>query len=173
MSAGTWPPLLDAALRGALWASLLLIAVAMARWARTQPLARVGVAFAAGLAVQTAASLPAIERGWPIGGQAPLVAVSIGNTVLFWLFVRALFDDAFTLRPRHAALWLAVAAVGGGFCASMALFGPHAPTTVALRAVLRAVPAVFALRRTRGSPRRSTVRCPSSAAAPQRVGALR
>jgi len=36
----------------------------------------------------------------------------VANSVLFWLFARAMFDDGFVARPRHAAVWLAVAAVG-------------------------------------------------------------
>jgi AraC-like DNA-binding protein len=42
--------------------------------------------------------------------HAPLIALSTGNVVVFWLFTRALFDDGFRLRPWHALVWLAVAA---------------------------------------------------------------
>ena len=35
----------------------------------------------------------------------PLIAVSTGNAVVFWLFARALFDEAFKLRRWHALLW--------------------------------------------------------------------
>ncbi len=44
--------------------------------------------------------------------QAPLVAVSVGNAVLFWVFVQALFDDAFVLRPLHGLVWLAPFTMG-------------------------------------------------------------
>ena len=42
--------------------------------------------------------------------HAPLIALSTGNIVVFWLFTRALFDETFRLRWWHAAVWLAVAA---------------------------------------------------------------
>ncbi len=137
-------PPVDAALRGALLATLLLLGVALGRSAGTHVAARVGVALTAGLAVQALASLPTVERGWPIAWQAPLVAISIGNSVLFWLFARALFDDAFRVRPWQGAAWLAVMAVGAAFCLSMAGFGPDAAPTLGLRFVLRWIPAVFA-----------------------------
>jgi AraC-like DNA-binding protein len=43
-------------------------------------------------------------------GHAPLIALSTGNVVVFWLFTRALFDDAFKLRAWHVLVWAAVAA---------------------------------------------------------------
>ena len=42
--------------------------------------------------------------------HAPLIALSTGNVVVFWLFTRALFDEAFKLRWWHALVWAAVAA---------------------------------------------------------------
>ena len=42
--------------------------------------------------------------------HAPLIALSTGNVVVFWLFTRALFDDAFKLRWWHALIWAAVVA---------------------------------------------------------------
>ena len=42
--------------------------------------------------------------------HAPLIALSTGNVVVFWLFTRALFDDTFKLRWWHALVWAAVAA---------------------------------------------------------------
>src|SRR5262249_46016177 len=42
--------------------------------------------------------------------HAPLIALSTGNVVVFWLFTRALFDDGFVPRAWHALIWLAVAA---------------------------------------------------------------
>ena len=99
----------------------------------------------AGLAVQSFATVPAVEQGWPITWQAPLVGVSVGNSVLFWSFARALFDDDFSFGAGVPALWAGVVAAGAGFCLSMAAFGPWAAPTVALQWVLRWVPAVFAL----------------------------
>jgi hypothetical protein len=39
-----------------------------------------------------------------------LIALSTGNVVVFWLFTRALFDEAFSLRWWHTVVWAAVAA---------------------------------------------------------------
>ncbi len=138
-------PLVDAALRGALVATVLLLAAVLARSRGEHPAARIGVAFMAGLAVQAFATLPAVEQGWPIGWQAPLVAISVGNSVMFWLFARALFDDDFAIGPAAVGLWATVSAVGAGFCLSMAAFGPWAFITVVLRIALRWAPALFAV----------------------------
>ena len=43
--------------------------------------------------------------------RAPLIALSTGNVVVFWLFARALFDDAFELRRWHALPWAAVVGI--------------------------------------------------------------
>src|SRR4029078_6958766 len=40
--------------------------------------------------------------------HAPLIALSTRNVVVFWLFTRALFDDAFKLRAWHGLVWAAV-----------------------------------------------------------------
>jgi AraC-like DNA-binding protein len=138
-------PLVDAALRGALAASVLLIGAVLVRDARSHPAGRIGIALMAGLAVQAFATLPLVEQGWPIAWQAPLVAVSVGNAVLFWLFARALFDDEFSIGLAAPAIWLAVAALGAGFCLSLTALGPQAVPTVALKFGLRWAPAVFAL----------------------------
>src|ERR1700750_3888 len=42
--------------------------------------------------------------------HAPLIALSTGNVVVFWLFTRALFDDEFRLRRWHGLIWALVAA---------------------------------------------------------------
>jgi AraC-like DNA-binding protein len=143
MSAVEWSPF-DAALRGALLATLVLLEVALARVRPTHAAARVGTVLMAGLVVQVVGASPVVEHGWPIAWQAPLVGVSIGNALLFWLFARALFEDDFRSSVRHAVGWAAVAAVGASFCVSVALFGPHALPTAVLRFALRWLPAVFA-----------------------------
>jgi AraC-like DNA-binding protein len=88
---------------------LLLLAALLLRDFRTVAAGRLGSAFALGSAAHavTAASgftLPVTS--W----HAALIAVSTGNVVVFWLFARALFDDAFEVRGRHAVPWLAVVA---------------------------------------------------------------
>lgn len=135
--------LLDAALRGTLVALLGVLAVALGRDRPGLPAARAAVALCLGLAVQAFASAPAVESQLPRGWQAPLVAVSLGNAVLFWLFVQALFDDGFAPRPVHGLLWAGVAGLGGFNCAVTAGSGSVlAPLAWGLQ---RALPLVFAL----------------------------
>ena len=137
-------PLVDASLRGALVATLLLFGALLTRDHRRQAAGRIGIALMAGLVVQTLATLPPVEQGWSILWQAPLVGISIGNSVLFWLFARALFDDAFSAGPAAIGLWLAVVVIGISFCMSVGTLGPFAGPTRVLRFALRWVPVVFA-----------------------------
>jgi len=44
--------------------------------------------------------------------QAPIFALCAGNSAVFWLFARAVFDDGFEPRWRHAAVWGALAGLG-------------------------------------------------------------
>ncbi|MCR6478821.1 helix-turn-helix domain-containing protein [Variovorax sp. ZS18.2.2] len=135
--------LLDAALRGALLALLLLLAFVLGRDRPRLPAARAGVALTLGLGVQVIGSAPMFEALVPWFWQAPLVAVSVGNGVLFWVFVQALFDDDFSLRPLHVVAWIAVAVLAAFNCAAGAGGAPMlAPVTMSLQ---RAVPLVFAV----------------------------
>jgi AraC-like DNA-binding protein len=89
---------------------LLLLAALLLRDFRTAAAGRLGSAFALGSAAHavTAASgftLPVTP--W----HAALIAISTGNVVVFWLFARALFDDAFEVRRWHAVPWAAVVAL--------------------------------------------------------------
>lgn len=139
------PPvfLLDALLRGMLLALLALLARAFGRDRPALPAVRAGLALAVGLAVQTAGAMPWFEQAAPRLLQAPIVAISVGNAVLFWIFVQALFDDAFGFRPIHALAWGAAAGLGGLNCAVFAHSGTAiAPFTMGLQ---RAVPLLFAL----------------------------
>lgn len=106
-------PLIDAALRGAGLALLGLMLARLLRRPRRMALERVGLPLSLGLMVQLVSSWPVLEHGPPALWRAPLVGVSMGNALLFWLWVRALCDDDFAPRRRHAAAWLAVAAAGG------------------------------------------------------------
>ena len=99
----------DIALRAATIALLLLLAASFIRDFGNSLAGRLATAFALGSAAHAATS--AIGAASPISAwHAPLIALSTGNVVVFWLFTRALFDDAFVLRWRHALVWLAVAA---------------------------------------------------------------
>jgi len=102
-------PLVDVALRAAAIAILLVLAASLFRDAGRSVAGRLAVAFAFGSAAHAAvAGIGAASA--PSTWHAPLIALSTGNVVVFWLFTRALFDDAFTLRRWHGLVWLAVAA---------------------------------------------------------------
>ena len=100
---------IDLALRAATVAMLLVLAASLFRDFRGVVAGRLAIAFALGSAAHAATS--AIGVTPPISAwHAPLIALSTGNVVVFWLFCRALFDDAFALRWWHGLIWLAVAA---------------------------------------------------------------
>jgi len=134
--------LVDAALRGAVIVLALLLAAMLARELRHSRLARAGIALSLGLVVQTVSSTPAFEEAMPLALQVPLVAISVGNAVLFWIFVQSLFDDDFVFRPVHAAAWLATVLLGGINCALIPSGGLLPPFGYAAQ---RAVPAVCAV----------------------------
>ena len=136
--------IVDAALRGMLAALLLLVAAVLWRDRRGSTAGRTGIALLLGQGVQAFSAMPWVEANLPFAWQAPLIAVSVANVVLFWLFVRALFDDDFVLRPRHALAWAGVAALSLLNCALAA--GDGAEHWRALTfGVQRAVPIVFAV----------------------------
>ena len=135
--------LLDAALRGMLLALLLVLVLVLGRDRPRLPAARAGLLLALGLCIQVIGSTPLFEATVPRAWQSPFVAISVANAVLFWVFVRALFDDDFALRPLHIASWLAVAVLAAFNCAMVAgSASVVAPITVGIQ---RAVPLVFAV----------------------------
>lgn len=138
------PTLADAAVRGMLIALLLLVAAVLWRERRAAMAARLGIALLLGQCVQTLGAMPWVETHLPFAWQTPLIAVSVANVVLFWLFVRALFDDDFVLQPRHALAWAGVAALSLANCALALADGADAWRALTL-GVQRAVPIVFAV----------------------------
>jgi AraC-like DNA-binding protein len=99
---------LDIALRGATVALLLVLAASLFRGFGTVLAGRLAAAFALGSAAH--AVTYSIGSTSPVSiVHAPVVALSTGNVVVFWLFTRALFDEAFKLRWWHALVWAAVA----------------------------------------------------------------
>ena len=139
-------PLFDAALRGALIVLMLLLGARLARDRIDAPAARVGTLLMVCLSVQVFASLPAMENAGPWWWQAPLVGISVGNSVLFWVFSRALFDDDFDWRPFHLATWLAVVGLGVLFFALVVMPQRRelAPFPLAVAIAMRWTPLVFA-----------------------------
>lgn len=111
--------LIDAALRGALTALLLLIALAL--WPQRYHPQRAtvvvtGIALALSLAVQAVSASPWAEYALSCPVQAPGIGVSLAAAVAFWLFARAVFDEDFRLRRWHGAVWAAVFAYGATVC---------------------------------------------------------
>jgi AraC-like DNA-binding protein len=100
---------LDPALRGATAALLLVLAGVLLRDLRGVLAGRLAAAFALGSAAHALTSGIGVTVPFAIW-HAPLIALSTGNVVVFWLFTRALFDDAFSLRWWHGLIWIAVTA---------------------------------------------------------------
>jgi AraC-like DNA-binding protein len=98
---------LDIALRGAAIALLLVLAVALLRDAGNSVAGRLTVALAVGT-VAHAVTFNVGMAGALAWWHVPLIALSTGTGVVLWLLCRAVFDDAFVLRPVHALAWLAV-----------------------------------------------------------------
>jgi AraC-like DNA-binding protein len=100
---------IDIALRGATVALLLVLAAALFRGFGNVLAGRLAAAFALGSAAHAVSY--SIGATSPVSiGHAPLIALSTGNVVVFWLFTRALFDETFRLRGWHALVWAVVAA---------------------------------------------------------------
>ncbi len=103
-------PQINLALGAGTTALLLLLAALLFRDFRTVAAGRLGSAFALGSAAHALTATS--EFTLPVTPwHAGLIAVSTGNVVVFWLFARALFDDAFELRRWHAAPWAALVAL--------------------------------------------------------------
>ena len=105
----------DWLLRGITIGLLLLTAAVLLRDYRTSAAARLAVGFAVGTTAYVICSGPASHPalGW---GLPPMLAVTAGNNVVFWLFAAALFDDGFRLRWWHGALWLLMLGLGAVEC---------------------------------------------------------
>ena len=100
---------LDLALRSATVALLLVLAATLLRDFRGALSGRLAAAFALGSAAHALTSGIGVTVPFSIW-HAPLIALSTGNVVVFWLFTRALFDDAFRMRWWHGLIWIAVTA---------------------------------------------------------------
>ena len=106
---------LNLLLRGGTVGVLLLVAAALWRDRRGAVAARLGAAFALGVAAATLAAMPgfsAVPDVW----HAAIVALAAGSMFVFWLFTRALLVDDFKPRAWHLALWAALAALGALNC---------------------------------------------------------
>lgn len=112
----------ELALRAASVALLLVLAASLLSDFRNVLAARLGAAFALGSAAHAASysiGISSLVPAW----HAPLIALSTGNIVVFWLFTRALFDDAFRLRWWHGLVWAMVTAFSFASCVWIAPTG--------------------------------------------------
>ncbi|MBT1515530.1 AraC family transcriptional regulator [Bradyrhizobium sp. SRL28] len=102
-------PTIDIALRGATVALLVVLAASLFRGFGTVLAGRLAAAFALGSAAHAVTASIGVTSQ-VTAAHAPIIALSTGNVVVFWLFTRALFDETFRLRWWHALIWAAVAA---------------------------------------------------------------
>lgn len=134
--------LLDTALRAAAVALLAALAGLMLRERVRQPLGRTTAALAAGLALQLLGAAPAFAARAPAWLERPLVAIAVGNAVLFWLFVRALADERFAPRRGDLAAWAVAAGASLAHCGLALRAGGAAAAASGL--ALRLLPLAFA-----------------------------
>ncbi len=113
---------LELAFRSAAVALLLVLAASLFSGFRNVVAGRLAVAFALGSAAHAASYSIGVSSPVP-AWHAPLIALSTGNIVVFWLFTRALFDDEFHLRWWHGAVWALVAAFSFVSCLGIASGG--------------------------------------------------
>ena len=122
---------IDIALRGATVALLLVLAASLFRGFGTVLAGRLAAAFALGSAAHAVtASIGATSQ--VAGVHAPVIALSTGNVVVFWLFTRALFDETFRLRWWHALIWGAVAVFSFVNCMWLAPASGVRPSIIAI-----------------------------------------
>jgi len=132
---------LNLLLRGGSVLLLALIAALLWRDQRRKAAARLGAAFAIGVATATLASTPGFGA-LPAVPRAAISAVAAGSMFVFWLFTRALLDDGFALRRWHAAVWVVLAALGVLACLTHPPLGSPLAWTMGLSPVLWSVLAV-------------------------------
>jgi AraC-like DNA-binding protein len=99
---------IDLGLRGAVVGLSLLLAGVALRDRRDSTVACLAAAVMVGAAASAIGSAPTFPR--PFEWWEPFVlALAGGNSVVFWLWARAAFDDDFVIRPWHGGLWAVLA----------------------------------------------------------------
>ncbi|MFT4102274.1 MAG: AraC family transcriptional regulator [Burkholderiaceae bacterium] len=139
--------LLDAATRGGAIVLLGLLAIATWRQRRRSGGAAIplAVALALGLIVQIVIGTPLLDRRLPLRWLAAPVGIAVANSVLFWLFARAVFDDDFKPRRRHLAIWAAVFAISAGSLLARTTDALPRETSDALTIARNLAPLLFAV----------------------------
>jgi AraC-like DNA-binding protein len=133
MTAASTIQVLDSGLRGGAAVLLLLIAGSLVRDYGNVSAARLGAAFAIGVAAYVFCSAPGFadyNELW----RVPILGLCSGNAVVFWLFSRAVFDDHFEYRWWHAAIWVLL--VGSGLVRLFVLSPAGSPMSAPAGTVL-------------------------------------
>ena len=133
---------LNLLLRGGTVGVLALIAVTLWRDRRVHVAARLGTAFAIGLAAATLSAMPGFAA-MPDGWRAAVSALAAGSMFVFWLFTRALLDDEFRPRAWQLAVWAGLGAIGALSC--LGLGSPHPAAAPALAWFTGLMPVAWAL----------------------------
>lgn len=118
---------LDSGCRGAAAGLLLMFAAVLLRNRSATSAMRIGAALAVAGAASAIMDAPGFPSQW-LWINLPLVVLSSGGSVAFWLWARATFDDDFILRPWHRSLWVAL--VGLTLMASYGAFTRPAASVI-------------------------------------------
>ena len=116
---------LNLLLRGGTVGVLALVAVALWRERRVHVAARLGVAFAIGLAAATLSAMPGFAA-MPVGWRAAVSSLAAGSMFVFWLFTRALLDDEFRPRAWQFLVWAGLGGIGALSCLGLGSQHPGA-----------------------------------------------
>jgi AraC-like DNA-binding protein len=142
MADSTFLHTVDHALRGGVIALVLLMAGLLFRDHRRSLAARLGAAFALGVAAYAVCSAEAFAAH-PALWHLPILVLCLGNAIVFWLFARALFHESFSLRWWHAALWATPVVVG--LIEILVLLPAHSPAAEIVGVALTLSALAFAL----------------------------
>ena len=104
-------PNLEASVRGAGIALLLLLAAVLLREGRRAVAVRLGALYAISAAATLVSAAPPLD-GQPLLWLLPFQVLNAGSPVVFWLLASALFDDEFEPGWPHALAWLGLAGAG-------------------------------------------------------------
>lgn len=132
----------DLLLRGGVAMLLLVVAALMARDHGRVVAGKLGAVFALGVAAYAICSCAGLHAALGLW-TAPVLALSVGNNLVFWLFARSLFDDRFTPKAWHGGLWAAFAALG--LTLGFVLEPRHSPLARPVEIILTLSPPVFAI----------------------------
>lgn len=93
---------LDIGVRGAVVALFLLWAIFLVRDGKE----KLGAWFALGIAAYAICSAPNFTLPNSMDWRLPLLMLSIGNAMMFWLLSRRLFEEGFRLQPKHIVIYI-------------------------------------------------------------------